>query len=146
MSTAAENANLILKLFELRREEVMRNGRNFFFTFHPKSFEEVTSTMMGPQGNYLRMVLSYWDMAASLVVNGAIDAKMFDDANGEHFGVFAKIEPFVPQLRVVFQNPRFLQSLEQVCLGAPEGRQRVDRAREFQRQIQAMLAQSAAQA
>ena len=144
MATPVESANLILKLFELRREEVMRNGRNYFFTFDPKSAEDVASGMMGPQGNFVRMVLTYWDMAASLVVNGAIDAKMFDEANGEHIGVFAKIEPFLPQLRESYQNPRFMKNLEKVCLEAPDGRKRIDQSREFQRKILAQLRSQAA--
>jgi hypothetical protein len=69
---------------------------------------------------------------------------MFDEANGEHIGVFAKIEPFIPQLREAYQNPRFMKNLEKVCLEAPDGRKRVDQAREFQRKILAQLRSQAA--
>ena len=145
MSNPVESANLILKLYELRREEVMRKARDYFFTFEPKTVEDVMSTMMSAQGCYVRMVLSYWDMAASLVTNGAIDAKMFNEANGEQIGVFATMEPLLPKMREAFQNPTFLKNLEQVVLSAPDGRQKVEKAREFQRNIRAQLrAQSAA--
>jgi hypothetical protein len=139
MSNPVESANLILKLYELRREEVMRKARDFFFTFEPKTVEDVMATMMSGQGGYVRMVLSYWDMAASLVNSGAIDAKMFNEANGEQIGVFATMEPLLPKMRETFKNPAFLKNLEQVVLGAPDGRQKVDQAREFQRNIRAQL-------
>ena len=99
MANPVESANLILRLYELRREEVMRKARDFFFTFEPKTVEDVMAAMMSPQGGYVRMVLSYWDMAASLVNNGAIDAKMFNEANGEQIGVFATMEPVIPKMR-----------------------------------------------
>ena len=144
MANPVESANLILRLYELRREEVMRKARDYFFTFEPKTVEDVMAAMMSPQGGYVRMVLSYWDMAASLVNNGAIDAKMFNEANGEQIGVFATMEPIVPKMREAFQNPNFLKNLEQLVLSAPDGRQQVDKAREFQRNIRAQIkAQSA---
>ena len=64
----SESAELILKLYDLRREPVMRKARDWMFTFHPESAEHYSATMMDPEvGGYLRMVTSYWDMAASLV-------------------------------------------------------------------------------
>src|SRR5690242_17656917 len=125
MANPVESANLILKLYELRREEVMRKARDFFFSFDPKSIDDVTAAFMGPQSAYLRMVITYWDMAASLVNNGAIDSKMFTDANGEHIGVLAKLEPFLPQLREGMKNQNFLKNLEQLVLSAPDGRQKL---------------------
>jgi hypothetical protein len=65
------------------------------------------------------MVTSYWDMAASFVANGAIDEKMFNDANGEQVGVFAKIEPFLAEYRTKMNNPHYLTNLEQVVLRRP---------------------------
>src|SRR5450432_2513858 len=107
MPTPFESATLILTLYDQRREETMRKARDFFVTFGPHSFDELVAGMFGPQGGYVRMVISYWDLAASLVNNGAIDEKMFRDANGEYVLVFAKLEPFLPQLREMFGNPGF---------------------------------------
>ena len=85
-----ESADLILKLYDLRREETMRKARDWMFTFNPTSVDEYMQTMMDPTvGGYLRMVTSYWDMAASFVNHGAIDAEMFNDTVGEHIMVFA---------------------------------------------------------
>ena len=94
-----EDADLILKLYDLRREAVMREARTWFFTFNPEKPEDFLDVMTGPHSGHYRMVVSYWDMAASLVNNGAIDAQMFNEANGEHLFVYAKLEPFLPALR-----------------------------------------------
>src|SRR6266404_7119881 len=119
MPNPVESANLILRLYELRREEVMRKARDFFFTFEPKTVEDVMATMMSGQGGYVRMVLSYWDMAASLVNNGAIDAKMFNEANSEQIFVYARMEPFLGDLRREMGNPDFLTHLEKVVKQIP---------------------------
>ncbi|MCU1327935.1 MAG: hypothetical protein JWN34_3305 [Bryobacterales bacterium] len=126
MPTPFESAQLILTLYDQRREETLRKARDFFLTFDPQSLEDYTAAMMGPQGAYLRQVVSYWDMAASLVRNKAIDEKMFADANGEFIVVFGKVEPFLPQLREMFGNPNFLSNLEWLTLGLPDARNRID--------------------
>ena len=143
MPTPVESANLILTLYEQRREETMRKARDFMLTFDPRSFEEFMAGFAGPQGAYVRMVLTYWDMAASLVVNGAIDAKMFHDANGEQILMFSRAEPFLPQLRETFKNPDFLKSLEQLCMSMPDARNRIDSRRELIRKMMAMRAAAA---
>jgi hypothetical protein len=142
MSTAVDSANLILKLYELRREETMRQARNFVFTFDPKSAQEYMAGMMGPNSAYIRMVTSYWEMAASFVVNGAIDATMFDQANGEHVFVFAKFEPILADLRAMM-GPGVFKNLEQVCLNPPVG---IERVRAVQERIKGMIAARAAAA
>src|SRR5690349_23066491 len=86
-----EEAGLILKLYELRREETMRKARDWYFReFNPQSVADFNAAMFGEQSAYLRMVISYWDMTAALVNNGAISLQLFNDSNGEHIGVFSK--------------------------------------------------------
>lgn len=104
----------------------MRKARDYFVTFDPQSFDELMAGMVGPQGGYIRMVISYWEQAASLVTHGAIDETMFRDASGEYILVFARIEPFLPQLREAFGNPGFGANLEKLALGLPDARQRLD--------------------
>jgi hypothetical protein len=131
-----ESADLILKLYDLRREEKMREARNWIFSFNPTSVDEYWATMMDPQvGGYLRMVTSYWDMAASLVNHGAIDADMFNDTVGEHIMVFAKVQPLLAELRERFQNPTAFQHLEKVILDRPDGQERVTKTQEFMKMI-----------
>jgi len=125
MATPVDSANLILKLYELRREPVMREARNTIMGFNPGSVEDYMAGMMGPQSAHLRMVTSYWEMACSFVVKGAIDAIMFDESAGEHILVFGKIESFLPQLRQAMGNPNMFRNLEQVCTSAPSSLERV---------------------
>jgi hypothetical protein len=127
MATPFESAQLILKLYELRREETTRKARDFIIGFEPKSVQDIQAVLAGPQSGYLRGVISYWDMACSLVENGAIDRKMFLDASGgEMIIVFGKLEPFLEQMREMFQNPNFAIHLERVVMSIPNARQQID--------------------
>lgn len=136
-----ESADLILKLYDLRREAKMREARNWIFSFNPESAEDVMNTMMDPNaGPYLRMVTSYWEMAASLVNHGAIDAEMFNDTVGEHIMIFAKLEPFLAQLRETFQNPNAFKHLEKVIMDMPDGKERVARTQEWLKKVLADMA------
>ena len=119
------DADLILKLYELRREPVMREARNWFFTFNPQKPEDFLDAVTSDKSNYYRMVISYWDMAASFVNNGAIDAQMFNDANGEHLFVYSKMEPFLADLRRETGNPDFLAHLEKVVKQIPNYEQKI---------------------
>jgi hypothetical protein len=141
-----EDADLILKLYDLRREPVMREARNWFFTFNPTTAAEYMETMMGPQSGYLRMVISYWDMAASLVNNGAIDEKMFNEANGEHLFIFAKIEPILEDLRKAWNAPEMLKNFETLVRRTPDSEKTLAEIRERIKMIQGMMAERAAAA
>ncbi|HWF11691.1 MAG TPA: hypothetical protein VG297_24655 [Bryobacteraceae bacterium] len=143
MATPVESANLILKLYELRREPVMREARNYFMTFDPRSVEEYMAGMMGPNSGHIRMVTSYWEMAASFVTSGAIDPAMFEASAGEHVLVFGKIEGILPQLRQMMDNPGALKNLEQVCTSAPGG---LERVRAMTERIRGMMASRSAAA
>ncbi len=136
-----ESADLIMKLYDLRREETMRKARNWMFTFNPTSAADIEQTMMDPEvGGYLRMVLSYWDMAATFVAHGAIDAEMFNQTTGEQIGVFAKIEPYLEELRTKWEMPEAFKNLEQVIYAAPGGKERVAKTREWMKSIQEQMA------
>jgi len=112
----------ILKLYELRRDEKMRAARAWFFSeFAPKSAMDIIGLYRAGEresANF-RTVTSYWDMASSFVLNGAIDEKMFLDANGEHIFVYAKIQPFLAEIRGLFNEPEYLINLEQLVLKIP---------------------------
>ena len=138
------DADLILRLYDLRREPVMREARNWFFTFNPTSAAEYMDTIMGPNGAYARMVISYWDMAASLVNNGGLDEQMFNDANGEHLFVFAKIEPILAELRQVWNAPDMLKNFEALVRRIPDNEKTLADMRERIKMIGAMLAERAA--
>jgi len=114
------DADLILKLYELRREKTMREARNWFFQFNPKGREDFIDVLTSDKSGLYRMVISYWDMACSFVNHGAIDTQMFNDANGEHLFVYAKLEPFLPALREEMGNPNLLGHLEKVVKACPD--------------------------
>jgi hypothetical protein len=145
MSKEHESADLILKLYDLRREAVMRQARDWYFTFSPETLEEVVAAARGEKSAYFRMVVSYWDMACSLVNNGAIDEQMFADANGEQNYVFAKIQPFIAQMRELSKQPHYLANLEKYVMRQPDAAQRMESLRAFAKQMNAQRAAAAGQ-
>jgi hypothetical protein len=142
MSKHAE-ADLILKLYELRREETMRKARDWFFRdFNPETMADVNAALFGEHSGHLRMVMSYWDMAAALVNHGAISLDLFTDTNGEHYSVFCKLEHLIPEARAVY-GPQFMASLEKLVDSTPGGREKSAQMRERYKMIRATLASNA---
>ena len=142
-----KDADLILKLYDLRREKTMRDARNWFFTFSPECPQDFMDVLTSDKSGLYRMVISYWDMACSLVNHGAIDAEMFNDANGEHMFVYAQLEPFLPALREEMGNPNLFSHLEKVIKEIPDYEQRLATIRErMQKMIEIWKQKNAAQA
>ncbi len=127
-----ESAELILRLYELRREEVMREGRNWFSSFFPESIDDIMAALMDEKSSaYYRMVTSYWEMAASFVNQGAIDEEMFKEAIGEHIVVFSKIYPFISDLREKFNSPNMFGNLEKLVMRMPDAENMLTTRREM---------------
>ena len=133
-----EDADLILKLYDLRREPVMREARNWLFTFNPTNAQEVIDVLISEKSGYYRMVVSYWDMACALVNNGAIDEQLFNETNGEHIFVYSKIEPVLEEIRAMFGNPDFLRNLETVVKRIPNIDEKVATMRERMKKFAAL--------
>ena len=132
----AESAELILKLYDLRREAKMREARSWIIGFFPETTQDVLKVMIDAETSaYYRMVTSYWNMAASFVNHGAIDEEMFSEANGEHFVVFAKIEPFLSDLRETMGNPDILGNLEKLIMRQPDAKERLVKSREMMNRV-----------
>lgn len=138
-----EDADLILKLYDLRREPVMREARNWMFTFNPTSVQDVMEAMMGEHSGHLRMVISYWDMACAMVTNGAIDEELFNQTNGEHIFVYMKIQPVIEGLRAMFDNQEFLKNLETVVKRIPDIETKLPAMRERMAKFAEMRAEQA---
>ena len=118
-----EDTMAILKLYELRRDEQMRAARQWYFSeFAPTSAMDIIALFRGGEraSSNFRMVTSYWDTAASLVLNDGIDRKMFLDANTEHVFIYAKIADFLPEVRELFREPDFLIHLETLVRAMPD--------------------------
>ena len=132
MSDKSQDVALILKLYELRREEGIRRARKWYFTeFNPQSAEDIVKIFTSGHDSsaYYRMISSYWEMAASFVNNGGIDEKMFLDANGEHVGVFSRVEPFIEDVRKAIGLPDYLRQLETLVNKTPNAKERLERMR-----------------
>ena len=131
MPTPFESAQLNLQLFDLRREAVLREARNWFLLeFNPETFEELIAIVAGPRNSAFRMVVGYWDMAASLVTTGATDADAFRAAHGEIFATFSKIHPFLSELRAASGEADICEHMEKVVLAAPDAEGLLSRRRE----------------
>lgn len=115
LATPAD-AEIILKLYDLRRETVMRQARAWVTgEFWPASTEDyfaVASNPADPHNAYLRMVIGYWEMAAAMVLHGAVSAELFVDCNAEGFFLLAKFAPFLDDIRE--RNPMFLQKTSEM--------------------------------
>jgi len=142
-----EEAGLILNLYELRREDTMRKARDWYFRdFNPKSIADFNEAMFGEHSGHLRMVVSYWDMAAALVNDGAISLDLFTKTNVEHIGVFSKIEPLLSEIRSTHDAPQFGVNLEKLIDATPDGRDRSAKARERIKAVRDQIAAKQAKA
>ncbi len=136
-----QDADLILKLYDLRREATMREARNWLFTFNPTSVQDIIEVLIGEHSGHYRMVISYWDMAAALVNNGAIDEQLFNETNGEHLFVYSKIQPVIEEVRALFGNPDFLRNLETLVKRIPDSEAKITTMRERMKKFGEMRAE-----
>ena len=134
MSNVHESMMGILKLYELRSEETMRKARDWFTNvFYPESTQDILKVLVGEHSADFRMVASYWDMAAAFVVFEAIDDEMFNAINTEHVLVYAKLQPFLAELREMPGIPPYLylKHLELVVQRIPDAEDRVAAMRRY---------------
>lgn len=130
--SAYESADLLLRLYDMRREPTLRAARDwFFFQFHPRSADEVFETWVGADSARFRMVTSYWDMVAAMVRRGAIDAEMFHATNTEYVPLIAKLEPFLPELRRRSGLPEYLREAEALVREMPDAERRLEVMRRY---------------
>ena len=128
MADSSQAAGTLLKLYELRTESTLRQARAWFvFEFHPSTSQDVLAAWLGPghESAPYRMVTTYWDMAASLVVQNAIPAEMFNAANTEHVVVYAKLRPFLAEVRAITKYPDYLTNLDRVVGMMPQPEERI---------------------
>jgi len=125
MNSPHASADLILKLYDLRREKKLRKARQWFGEQNWTSTQDVLDAARGKDNAYFRMVTSYWAMVGALVLHGGIDAPMFHDANNEHVFVWAKLQPFIAEIRTAIKQPTYLAHLERLIDAMPDGQERV---------------------
>ncbi|MBZ5619806.1 MAG: hypothetical protein LAQ69_13940 [Acidobacteriia bacterium] len=112
-----DDANLILRLYELRREEKLRQAREWFSrNFNPSTVEDMQ--LIAPPGSqenaYVRMLVSYWEMASSFVTTGVLNQDLLFQSGGELLVVWERIRVLVPELRATIKNPHAFHNLETV--------------------------------
>jgi hypothetical protein len=133
-NSVAQDARLIVQLDRLREEAEMRKARRWWRDeFWPRSAADYLKIEMAhgaEQNKLLRQVVTFWGMAASFVLDGTLTEKAFlrPDFSDEMFAVFAKVQPFLKQLRARTQNPEFMMNVEQVILNSKEARERLREA------------------
>jgi hypothetical protein len=113
-----EDANLLLRLYDLRREERLRKAREWFIkNFRASTMEEFQKLcpLDSEENAFYRMVVSYWDMAASLVTGGVLHQGLFTQNSREMLLVWERIRDVVPALREAFKNSNIARNLETVA-------------------------------
>ena len=127
-ATAAD-ADIVMKLYDLRREPEMRKARNWYGNADFSSWEAVQKVMMGwgtPENAWFRQNLTYWENAASLVLRGVVNRDLFFDWNGEIFFTYVKIKPYLKQIRQTSGSDEFLAKTEKLLTSTPELRKRIE--------------------
>src|ERR1700726_3081285 len=111
-----QEVNLMLRLYDMRREPRLRQARACVVEhFHMNSPEEMMQKYPqgGEENTYIRMVISYWEMVASIVNRGLIDDELFFESNGEIWVGWDRMRTIVPIWRAAFKNPRLFANIEE---------------------------------
>jgi hypothetical protein len=140
------DAELVLKLYDLRRESVMRDARNWMAAFNPKSIDDVVAVMsnFGSKENaYMRQVCGYWEMVAAFIVHGTLNADLAYDTLGEMYFVYAIMQPVVEDFRKKFSAPEFFKNVQQVVESTQKGRERVAQVQQRRAEMMSRMAAAA---
>jgi hypothetical protein len=146
----AHDAQVVMQLYDLRREAEMRKARNWwtaeFWPANADDFVKVANAFPGQENAWLRQVGGYWDMGASLVLHGAVNQELFlqPGISGEMFFIFAKIYPFLKEIRQKMNNPDLFGNIEKVATGSKLARTRLERMVAMQAQRRETMAKKSA--
>ncbi len=140
------DAELVLKLYEMRREQVMRDARKFIGSFNPQSADEIIALIQAQtqENAYFRQVTSFWEMAAALVHHGTLHEGLFLDTQGEMFFVFAKLAPYLAEVREKLENPNLMAQTEKLINHTEIGQQKLAAFTERLKKMAARRAQTQA--
>ncbi len=139
-----QDAQLILQLYDLRREPVLRAARKFMVSeFWPRNYDEFKAVLLGygtEHNAYLRQALTYWDMACAMVLEGAVNEQLFFQTTAEPYFLYVKFGGYLPQARKDSLNLELGLYLEKLVT-RPAGKQRI---KELTARLQERRAQQAA--
>src|ERR1700678_2384045 len=125
------DAQLILHLYDLRREAELRKARNWWLTeFWPLNaddFLKVAGNLGSQENNWLRQVGSYWSMAAAFALNGALNADLFllPANSGEMYFILAKVHPYLKEIREKLGDTEVFGNIEKIVTSTKYGRERL---------------------
>src|SRR5215472_5082260 len=111
-----EQVNLYLRLFELRREPRLREARDWFGNSFRVTTPEEMMKLCPPgskENTFMRMVVGYWEMVASIVNRNQIDPDFYFENSGEEWMVWERVKPILPAWRTMFKNPHVFSNLEE---------------------------------
>ena len=125
----AADAEIIMRLYDLRREAELRKARAWYAGWWPRSADEIVQMINAPtnpqENAWLRQVNGYWDMAASFVLRGALNEELFFDSGGEMWFTFSKLQPFIKEVREKANIPQGFLRVEKIATRTKEGRDRL---------------------
>ena len=124
----ADDAQIIMRLYDLRREAEMRKARRWFADFWPQNADDIVRVIgaaSSQENAWFRQVSSYWDMAASFVLRGALNENLFFDSAAEMWFILAKVYPFLKEAREKAQAPTAFARVEKVATHSKAGRERL---------------------
>jgi hypothetical protein len=125
------DAQVVLQLYDLRREAEMRKARTWWgVNFWPQSADDVMKVVNAfgsPENAWFRQVAGYWEMAASLVLRGAVNEDLFYDASGEMWFMIGKLYPYLKEFREKAQSPESFRNAEKLATRSKQGRERLER-------------------
>jgi L-rhamnose mutarotase len=146
MAATPADAQVILELYNLRRETELRKARDWFaIQFNPQSVDDIMSTLMafGSDGNrYFRMVTSYWEMAATMANHGAVNEQLFLDTQAEMFFIFAKIHPYLDAFREKMGATDAMKNVETLINKSEASRKKLEVFKQRIERIRTMAAAS----
>ena len=127
-SASAEDAKILMQLYDLRRESEMRKARHWFANFWPQNADDIIQLINAnsQENAWFRQVSGYWDMAASFVLREVLNEELFVDSSGEMWFVLAKLYPFLKEVREKTKMATFYARVERVATGSKEARERLD--------------------
>ncbi len=146
-----EQAQLHLQVYDMRREERIREARDWFFKNYFVESVEDAMRLAAPGtegGKFVSMVLGYWEQACALLNYGLLHEDLFFETNGEFYGIWERSKAIVPQAREMFAYKGYMQHIEQAAhryekwIGE-RSPGHIEKMREFMKQMQAQLQKAA---
>jgi hypothetical protein len=149
MPATPQDAQIIMQLYDLRRETEMRKARNYVgIEWWPNSYEDLEKSVFVPytdENRYFRQAVSFWEMAATLVNHGTLNPELFVDTADEMFFIYAKMKPFIAEARQKNVAPTFMAQIEKLANSSPHAQEKANMVAARVERVKKVLAEKRAQ-